>query len=143
MSVERQVSEQRPTQPPRRNALSEGASRRLLRQLEERQQELNAKIAAERDRIESEGLSQLEGLVGDDVDRAFLTTHIGNERDLIDRCRVQLNEISAAHERFATGEIGICADCGEPIERGRLDVNPVAKRCTDCQSRLERATRFG
>jgi RNA polymerase-binding transcription factor DksA len=143
MSQGHVISGERPAAAPlRRNSLSEGAARRLLRQLEERKRELHAKIAAERDRIENEGLSQLEGAVGDDVDRAFLATHIGRERALIDRCWSQLNEIAAAHERFATGEIGTCVDCGEPIERGRLDVNPVASRCTECQERTERTARM-
>jgi DnaK suppressor protein len=143
MSQAQLLSEQRPTPASRRpTPLSERASRRLRRQLEEREQELLSKIAAERDRIENEGLAQLEGAVGDDIDRAFLTTHIGQERELIDRCWGQLNEIAAAHERFATGTIGICSDCGESIEGGRLDANPVASRCIECQERVEREQRI-
>jgi len=126
----------------RGSALSERASLRLLHQLEERKRDLHERIAAERDRIEVEGLSQLEGSVGDDVDRAFVTSHIGHERDVIDRYRMQLNEIAAATERYAAGDIGICSDCGERIEYKRLTINPVASRCTECQERAEQTARM-
>lgn len=29
---------------------------------------------------------------------------------------------------------GICLDCREPIDARRLQANPAAVRCTDCQS---------
>jgi DnaK suppressor protein len=122
----------------RQKPLSERALQRLLRQLDERERELQAKIADERHRVQSEGLSQLENEVGDDIDRAFVKTQVGLERDLIDRCVSQLSEIAATHDRIAKGEIGVCSDCGEPIEGARLEVNPVASRCTDCQARYEK-----
>jgi DnaK suppressor protein len=115
---------------------------RLLRQLNARERELQAKIADERYRVQSEGLSQLENEVGDDVDRAFVKTQVGLERDLIDRCVSQLSEIAATHERIASGEVGVCIDCGESIEPARLEANPVASRCTDCQARSEQARRI-
>ena len=124
----------------RQKPLSARALQRLVRQLDERERELQAKIADERHRVQSDGLSQLENEVGDDIDRAFVKTQVGLERDLIDRCVSQLGEIAATHERIARGEIGVCVDCGEPIEQARLEVNPVASRCTDCQARNEQAT---
>jgi DnaK suppressor protein len=132
-----------PAAPPaRRKPLSGRSLQRLLRQLDERERELQAKITDERSRVQSEGLSQLENEVGDDVDRAFVKTQVGLERDLIDRCANQLSEIAAMHERIARGEGGVCLDCGEPIDHARLEVNPVASRCTDCQARSELAARI-
>ncbi len=55
----------------RQKPLSARVLQRLLRQLDERERELQAKIADERHRVQSEGLSQLENEVGDDIDRAF------------------------------------------------------------------------
>lgn len=121
--------------------LSERVLRRLLCQLRDRERDLQAMIAVERDRVRTEGLAQLEGEVGDDVDQAFIRTHLGLERGRIDRCVSQLAEIAATRERIERGEIGICIECGESIEHARLDASPTASRCTDCQARVEHTLR--
>jgi DnaK suppressor protein len=48
--------------------------------------------------------------------------------------------IEAALERIARGTFGVCVDCGQPIERGRLRLLPWAARCLDDQQALESAT---
>jgi len=138
---ERKVANRARSAPTSPKPLSQRELEGLVRQLAERERELEAKIADERHRLQSEWLTQLDGEVGDDVDRAFLKTQVGFERDLIDRCLRQLNEIAAAHDRIANGEIGICSDCAETIEAARLEANPVASRCTDCQERFETIAR--
>lgn len=45
--------------------------------------------------------------------------------------------IAAALERIARGEYGVCLDCDEEIPAARLEIEPTALRCTDCQSRQE------
>lgn len=35
-------------------------------------------------------------------------------------------------------EAGICLDCGEEISPDRLEANPAAIRCIDCQRKKER-----
>jgi RNA polymerase-binding transcription factor len=132
-----------PTGPAQRTRpLPARALQRLVRQLDERERELRAKIDDERYRVHSEGLAQLDGEIGDDVDRASVNMVVGLKRDMIDRCVSELNEIAAAQERIARGEGGICMDCGEQIETARLDANPIARRCTDCQARSEIAARI-
>ena len=131
----------RPANTAWRKALSESALQRLRRQLDERERELRTKIVDERNRVQDEAFAQLDG-VGDLVDRAFLTTQVSMERDLIDRCMNQLDEIARTHDRIANGDIGICVDCDEPIESERLDANPVASRCTECQMVREKAARI-
>lgn len=37
----------------------------------------------------------------------------------------------------------LCRDCGEEIESARLDANPGADRCVDCQDNHERRARRG
>jgi RNA polymerase-binding transcription factor DksA len=39
------------------------------------------------------------------------------ERDLIERCMGQLDEIARTHDRIATGDIGICIDCASRSRR--------------------------
>ena len=38
-------------------------------------------------------------------------------------------EITAALARIAAGTYGFCEECGEQIERDRLEVNPAAATC--------------
>ena len=122
----------------RRASLPEPVLKRLRRQLEARERELWRKIVDERSRVQDEAQAELES-VGDLVDRAFVTTQVTMERDLIERCIVQLDEIARTRDRIANGEIGICVDCHAPIEGGRLQANPVASRCTECQIVREKA----
>ena len=114
------------------SAMPGPALERLRRQLEARERELRRKIVEERNRVQDEAQSELDS-VGDIVDRAFLNTQVTMERDLIDRCVTQLDEIARTRDRIANGDVGICIDCHEPIEGGRLKANPVASRCTECQ----------
>jgi DnaK suppressor protein len=125
-----------------RAALSGPALQRLRRRLDERERELRTKIVDERNRVQDEAAAQLDGGGGDIVDRAFVTTQLSIERDLIERCMGQLDEIARTHDRIATGDIGICVDCTDPIEGERLDANPVASRCTECQMLREKAARI-
>jgi DnaK suppressor protein len=122
-------------------AMSQGALQRLRRQLEERERELRTKIIDERNRVREESIDHFEE-VGDLVDRAFVTTQVSMERDLIERCMTQLEEIARTHDRIATGDIGICIDCGDAIEVERLRANPVACRCTECQIVREKVDRI-
>ena len=41
--------------------------------------------------------------------------------------------------RRATGEYGVCEDCGQKISPERLKYLPEATRCVACQARQERA----
>jgi len=124
-----------PTEPKR---LSQREVRDLVHRLDQRQQALMANIAEERRRIDNEALSQLDAEVGDQVDQAFVMTSVEMERGLIDRYTEELEQIAAVRERLANGVFGQCLDCGEPIGAARLQAQPTAVRCTDCQWRHER-----
>ena len=51
----------------------------------------------------------------------------------------ELGEIMNALERLSTPAYGECAGCQEIIAYARLQANPMATRCTACQSVHERA----
>lgn len=52
---------------------------------------------------------------------------------------VQLyREIQSALKRLDDGEYGICERCGDPIQSERLEVQPTARLCIDCQRNEER-----
>jgi DnaK suppressor protein len=53
----------------------------------------------------------------------------------------QLVEVDAALARVGSGEYGVCEQCDEPIEEGRLEAVPWARRCFQCESQFEKAHR--
>jgi RNA polymerase-binding transcription factor DksA len=50
----------------------------------------------------------------------------------------ELRLIDAARERVDKGLIDCCIDCGNEIGYDRLNVQPYAVRCVDCQQLYER-----
>jgi DnaK suppressor protein len=50
----------------------------------------------------------------------------------------EIAAINAALRRMDSGDYGKCLECGNDIASGRLDINPAAERCIDCQTRYER-----
>ena len=123
---------------PEPKRLSQRELREIVHRLDLRQEALVASIAEERRRIENDALPQLDADVGDQVDQAFVMTSVEMERGLIDRYNHELQQIAAVRERLAGGVFGMCLDCGEPIGAARLQAQPTAVRCTDCQWRHEK-----
>lgn len=123
---------------PEPKRLSQRELRDIVHRLNAREQALQASIAEERRRINTEALPQLDADVGDQVDQAFVMTSVEMERGLIDRYTQELERIAAVRERLANGVFGMCVDCGEPIGAARLHAQPTAVRCTDCQWRHEK-----
>jgi len=57
---------------------------------------------------------------------------LGNE------AREEIAKISAALARLDNGGYGICSECAEPIEAGRMKVYPHADECIECATFDER-----
>lgn len=123
---------------PEPKRLSQRELRDIVHRLDLRQRALLTSIEEERGRINNEALPQFDADVGDQVDQAFVMTSVEMERGLIDRYTQELQQIAAVRERLAAGVFGICLDCGEPIGAARLQAQPTAVRCTDCQWRHEK-----
>ncbi len=51
--------------------------------------------------------------------------------------RADLAAIADAIERIDDGTYGYCVECGNPIDRGRIEALPQAARCMDCQRRYD------
>ncbi len=49
----------------------------------------------------------------------------------------ELGAIDAALAAISDGSYGVCSNCGVDIEDARLRVQPLALRCTACQTRDE------
>ena len=113
-------------------------SRKLLEALDERERALRDKIAERRDALEV--AARVPDPAGDDADKAFGRVRAEVEHDLIEMSLKELAGIVAARARMASGTYGECIDCGEPIAPARLEVNPTAMRCAECQAQHEKVS---
>jgi RNA polymerase-binding protein DksA len=89
-------------------------------ELTERLDRINANVRRQLDSDSKERAKELE-------DREVVDA-LGNE------AREELQKVSAALERLATGNFGVCITCGSAIDRNRLLVHPYAEACMDCAS---------
>lgn len=82
--------------------------------------------------------SIMRGEVGDEADVGELRSRdaVRSAEELRDTA--ELRDIDAALRRIENGSYGICSDCGIEIPLERLQVQPSAERCIDCQARHER-----
>lgn len=107
----------------------------IREQLLAQQEELLKSAKTHRDAVAETGHIERGGVDrGDESNQALES---GMEMTQADRATYELSLVSGALERLDKGEFGVCADCGEMVERARLLANPIAKRCLACQSRHE------
>ncbi|MEW6687672.1 MAG: hypothetical protein AB1452_01145, partial [Pseudomonadota bacterium] len=92
----------------------------LVEAIDERERDLRARIAGERERANAEMTSQLDGVVGDGADYAGARIRAGIENELVDRHLRELAALEAARARLGARTNGACAECGEPIGDDRL-----------------------
>jgi DnaK suppressor protein len=62
---------------------------------------------------------------------------------LKERDQKTIREIDAALERMASGEYGVCENCGNEIAMARLRVLPMAELCIDCATTKEKRQQAG
>ena len=117
--------------------LTEQQASRLVRLMENRKEDLRRQIIARRAALGGHGISAEP--VEDQADSAFHRTSAEVESELIDRYLREIAELDTARARAASGELGICIECGLAIDYRRLEAFPAALRCTRCQSLHERA----
>jgi DnaK suppressor protein len=48
-----------------------------------------------------------------------------------------LKEIDSALDKLGSGAYGVCEECEEAIAEKRLEANPVARYCINCQRMIE------
>lgn len=53
------------------------------------------------------------------------------------RREAMLRNIEAALKRIDDGDYSLCRDCNEPINPKRLEFDPTALRCIECESKRE------
>jgi DnaK suppressor protein len=85
----------------------------------------------------------LEGLAGTDRGQEFeevaqAETGLADLARLGEAERREIQRIDAALDRMQAGQWGLCAACGEEIERKRMEALPWAIRCANCATLAER-----
>jgi len=70
-------------------------------------------------------------------DQAFADLLEDTGLTIADIRREELTRMDEAMRKLDEGTYGICEDCGEEIEEGRLRVVPYALYCIKCQGRYE------
>ncbi len=97
---------------------------------------LEVKEGQER-RLNEDSFSTLAGEVADAGDASLATEQSDLRNTQIERDLAELRDIDAALERFADGTYGTCVRCARDIGLARLNANPSAQRCIDCQTAYE------
>ena len=79
----------------------------------------------------------LEKIPNDAGDRSEMDRESDTNISMAQRHATELEEIDAALGRIAEGTYGECEECGGDIGAARLEVQPTARFCIECQERLE------
>jgi DnaK suppressor protein len=113
----------------------EGMRQRLLaqkEQLERQLSDLRSAVQAESQYQDEEGPASnhpadgASDLLAAEIDATIART-----------LEEELSAVVAALARLDDGSYGVCVDCGQPIERARLEAIPWAPRCIPDQERRE------
>jgi RNA polymerase-binding transcription factor DksA len=78
--------------------------------------------------------SEISG-VTDDEERSMGSEAKGIGFSVLELTSRTVQNLELALRRQATGELGLCADCGAAISKARLHAMPFAALCLDCQEK--------
>ena len=110
---------------------------RLKNALLERQQMLTNEIRAKRQQAANDAAEDTMG-VADSGDESVLRMQADLDLQEAGRDLEELQQIDTALRRMDEGTYGECSSCGTDIELARLQAQPTALRCLDCQSQHEK-----
>ena len=80
---------------------------------------------------EDEGTQDLADKASSAYTKEFLYSLSNTDREV-------LQKVDEALQRIAKGTYGTCVECGEEIEKKRLEAVPWASHCVTCQDKLEK-----
>ncbi|MET0659654.1 MAG: TraR/DksA C4-type zinc finger protein [Steroidobacteraceae bacterium] len=120
--------------------LDNGKLAELRSVLEERAQVLRAELRDTVTRSDEEKSQLLRDQVRDNGDESFLDLVTDVNLAEVDRDLGEFRLVRAALERMNSGEYGRCENCGREIALKRLQAQPFATRCLQCQEQHEHLT---
>lgn len=118
--------------------LTGSRKQKLENALRQRQVTLREEIRAALLASTEERHRELAGVVHDTGDESVADLLTDVNLKGMDRDARELAAVNAALGRLATGTFGVCVDCGSEIGYARLEVQPAAKRCIECETRHEK-----
>lgn len=104
----------------------------------QRQRMLTTEVADQRSQAAAEGNEDAMGGVGDAGDESVIRMMTDLHLQEAGRDLEELRDIDAALRRIDAGDYGDCDECGNEIGHPRLQAQPTAIRCVECQSLHEK-----
>ncbi len=104
----------------------------------QRQRMLTTEVADQRSQAAAEGNEDAMGGVGDAGDESVVRMMTDLHLQEAGRDLDELRDIDAALRRIEAGEYGDCDGCANEIGHPRLQAQPTAIRCVECQSLHEK-----
>ncbi len=80
---------------------------------------------------ENEGTQDLADKASSAYTKEFLYSLSNTDRE-------SLQLVDEALQRINKGTFGVCAECGDDLNRKRLEAVPWAKHCISCQEKVEK-----
>jgi len=118
--------------------LSETQKRHLEQKLRSLQARLRNEIREALLASSEERHREIAGMVHDAADDSVADLLTDVNLKGMDRDARELDAVNAALDRLALETLGVCQDCGGDIGFPRLDAQPTASRCIECETRHER-----
>jgi DnaK suppressor protein len=118
--------------------LNDKQIQKLRQRMLDRQRVLVDEVKEQRSRTAEDGNEDVLGGVGDAGDESVQRMAIDLHLQEAGRDLEELRDIDLALQRMDGGEYGECEQCGGDIDYARLEVQPTATRCIDCQSQYEK-----
>lgn len=110
----------------------------LRQALEKRYNELRWEIVNLLNQSEKENFSEIAGQVHDAGDESVANMLVDINYSTVDHLVQEIGAVERALMRIPKGSYGTCLDCDEAIAFARLEAEPFAERCIECQQRFER-----
>lgn len=102
-----------------------------------RREQLREDILAHLNSIGDSSMSELYGMVHDAGEESIADMLADMRFTSLEQESQEVAALEAALMRIRNGSYGRCLECDEEIELERLQANPAAERCYDCQARKE------
>ena len=111
---------------------------KLKKTLLQRQRVLTEEVSEQRAQAAADGNEDAIGGPGDAGDESVVRMITDLHLQEAGRDLEELRGIDVALERIAEGSYGQCDNCGIEIDPARLEAQPTALRCIECQTQLEK-----
>ncbi|WP_448510603.1 TraR/DksA family transcriptional regulator [Immundisolibacter sp.] len=119
------------------NGLPAAEVEHLRKRLRNEHARLRREVADELARSEQGRYLELAGRIHDRGDEAVADLLEDLQIAALDRHVHRVRQVEAALAAIDQGRYGLCRACGVQIGSARLEAEPAAERCIDCQTAVE------